>query len=94
MARIERLGPERTDDLADQALDAGMRVAESAGRAAERIKEQGAVLAAKTSEFTEGLGNVAGNVSDAVEDSVARSPMTTLAVAVACGFILGAIWKA
>jgi ElaB/YqjD/DUF883 family membrane-anchored ribosome-binding protein len=36
---------------------------------------------------------VAGNLKGAVDKSVKDQPMTTLAVAAAVGFVLGALWK-
>jgi len=34
-----------------------------------------------------------GNVKTAVDKSIKDQPMTTLAVAAAVGFVLGALWK-
>jgi ElaB/YqjD/DUF883 family membrane-anchored ribosome-binding protein len=41
-----------------------------------------------------GAGNVAENFQTAVDRSVSEQPLTTLVMAIAVGFILGAIWKA
>ncbi len=38
--------------------------------------------------------NVADNFQTAVDRSVAEQPLTTLALAIVAGFVLGAIWKA
>lgn len=38
--------------------------------------------------------NVADNFQSAIDRSVAEQPLTTLALAIAVGFVLGAIWKA
>lgn len=38
--------------------------------------------------------DVANNFGTALDDSLERQPMTTLAMAVAVGFVLGALWKA
>jgi ElaB/YqjD/DUF883 family membrane-anchored ribosome-binding protein len=36
---------------------------------------------------------VADNLRSAVDSSVKNQPMTTLAIAAAVGFVLGALWK-
>ncbi|MDO9381380.1 MAG: hypothetical protein Q7T86_00805 [Hyphomicrobiaceae bacterium] len=38
--------------------------------------------------------NVATNLQAAVDRSVSDQPLTTLALAIVAGFILGAVWKA
>lgn len=38
--------------------------------------------------------DVAHNFGNALDDSLQKQPMTTLAMAVGVGFILGALWKA
>ncbi len=40
------------------------------------------------------MQKVAKNFSTAVDKSVAEQPLTTLGMAVAFGFVLGALWKA
>lgn len=37
---------------------------------------------------------VAHNFGNALDDSLAKQPMTTLALALGVGFVLGALWKA
>jgi ElaB/YqjD/DUF883 family membrane-anchored ribosome-binding protein len=39
------------------------------------------------------VGAVAGNMQKAVDKSLTDQPYTTLAMAAAVGFVLGAIWK-
>lgn len=51
-----------------------------------------AVRAARN--LKDGAGNVADNFQTAVDKSVADQPLTTLAIAIAMGFVLGALWKA
>lgn len=36
---------------------------------------------------------MAGNVKDAIDRSVKEQPLTTLLVAAAVGFVIGALWK-
>ena len=39
------------------------------------------------------FGEVAGNVKTAVDRSIKEQPLTTLLMAAALGFVVGAIWK-
>jgi ElaB/YqjD/DUF883 family membrane-anchored ribosome-binding protein len=68
---------DKTDDLVGQATD---RLKQAGSAAAEQIRESGA-------------GEVAGNFRQAVDRSTKDQPMTTLVMAAALGFVLGAIWK-
>jgi ElaB/YqjD/DUF883 family membrane-anchored ribosome-binding protein len=81
-------------DLADKAVDAGMRAVDSLDRAVSQAQDAGQRLAAQGSELGDNLQKVARNFSKAVDKSVSEQPMTTLGVAVAAGFVLGALWKA
>lgn len=83
-----------TRDLADKAVDAGVRAADTVGRAVASVQDTGEQLLAQGSELGDNLQKVAGNFSKALNKSVSEQPMTTVGVAVAAGFILGAIWKA
>jgi ElaB/YqjD/DUF883 family membrane-anchored ribosome-binding protein len=44
-------------------------------------------------DVTDRTGEVAGNFKRAVDKSVKEQPMTTLVMAAAIGFVLGALWK-
>jgi ElaB/YqjD/DUF883 family membrane-anchored ribosome-binding protein len=44
-------------------------------------------------EAVEAMREMRDSVADAIEDSVHNRPFTTLAMAVAAGFILGAAWR-
>ncbi|WP_414462991.1 hypothetical protein [Hyphomicrobium sp. DY-1] len=81
-------------DLTDKAVDAGMRAMDSLERTAANLQDTGERLASKGAELGDGMQKVAKNFSNAVDKSVAEQPLTTLGMAVAAGFILGAIWKA
>jgi ElaB/YqjD/DUF883 family membrane-anchored ribosome-binding protein len=76
---------DKASDLKDQATDQIKKVADQvegyASDAMDKLRETGA-------------GEVAGNIKGAVDKSVKDQPMATLALAVAVGFVLGAIWKA
>lgn len=81
-------------DLTDKAVDAGLRAADSLERTAANIQDAGERLVARGTELSGNMQKVAKNFSNAVDKSVAEQPLTTLGMAVAAGFILGAIWKA
>lgn len=51
-------------------------------------------VANKAGEAATSARDVAHNFGDALDESLAKQPMTTLAFAVGFGFILGALWKA
>jgi ElaB/YqjD/DUF883 family membrane-anchored ribosome-binding protein len=67
--------------------------AETAGRVAGAVEDAAGGLADRTREAREGISEVSGNIYGAVQKSVKKQPMTTLLVAGAVGFVLGAIWK-
>jgi ElaB/YqjD/DUF883 family membrane-anchored ribosome-binding protein len=97
MARMETTQQDvrsASHDLTDRAVDASMRAVDSIDRAATNAQELGQRLAARGSELSDSVQKVAGNFSKAVDKSVAEQPLTTLGMAIAAGFVLGAIWKA
>lgn len=81
-------------DLTDRTVDAGIRAMDSLERTAANLQDTGERLASKGAELGDNMQKVAKNFSNAVDKSVAEQPLTTLGMAVAAGFILGAIWKA
>jgi ElaB/YqjD/DUF883 family membrane-anchored ribosome-binding protein len=81
-------------DLADKAVDAGIRAADSLGRAVSRVQDTSDQLMSQGAQLGDNVQKVASNFSKALDKSVAEQPMTTLGMAVAAGFILGALWKA
>jgi ElaB/YqjD/DUF883 family membrane-anchored ribosome-binding protein len=96
MARMDTSEDVRnaSHDLTDKAVDAGMRAVDSLERTAADMQDAGERLVSKGSELGDNMQKVAKNFSTAVDKSVAEQPLTTLGMAVAAGFILGAIWKA
>lgn len=68
---------------ASQKFDQALDVAETAAR---KVADQGRELGSRVTE-------VGTNVRGAVDKSLAEQPMTTLAIAAAAGFVLGALWK-
>jgi ElaB/YqjD/DUF883 family membrane-anchored ribosome-binding protein len=81
-------------DFADKAVDAGMRAVDSVDRAISNAQDTGQRLAAQGAELGDNLQRVGKNFSNAVDKSVTEQPITTLGMAVAAGFVLGALWKA
>jgi ElaB/YqjD/DUF883 family membrane-anchored ribosome-binding protein len=81
-------------DLADKAVDMGVRAADSLSRAVADAQERGERIAAQGAELSDNVQKVATNFSKALDKSVTEQPMTTLGMAVAAGFVLGALWKA
>jgi ElaB/YqjD/DUF883 family membrane-anchored ribosome-binding protein len=87
--RPREAGADLADKAADLAAKAGATVEDAmqgAERAAHKIHEQGR-------EAGERVNEVAGNLKTAVDKSVREQPLTTLVVAAAAGFVLGALWK-
>jgi ElaB/YqjD/DUF883 family membrane-anchored ribosome-binding protein len=66
-------------------------LADTAERKAHSAVEN---VANRAEEAATSARDVAQNFGDALDESLAKQPMTTLAFAVALGFILGALWKA
>ncbi len=79
-------GRSSAEDLAAKAGDQIDRVVSSVEQTARTIADQGR-------QAGEQVGVVADNFKTAVDKSVKDQPLTTLAVAAAAGFLLGAIWK-
>ncbi len=75
-------GTEMKDRIAEQ----GAKAADQVSRAAQSAQDQAAMVG-------ENMKVVAGNLDTAVRRSIQDQPMTTLAMAAAVGFVLGAIWK-
>lgn len=64
----------------------GERAQSAINQTAQRMSDQG-------QQVQENVQAVAGNLGDALEKSLREQPYTTLALAAAMGFVLGAIWK-
>jgi ElaB/YqjD/DUF883 family membrane-anchored ribosome-binding protein len=47
----------------------------------------------KGRDAVEAVRGAAENVTDTVEESIQERPMTTIALAVGLGFLIGAIWR-
>jgi ElaB/YqjD/DUF883 family membrane-anchored ribosome-binding protein len=94
MARQEPGTGSGADELVDRVADAGARAADAAGRAAAHVEATRDELLQQGAELRVNVQKVGKNFSKALDKSVAEQPMTTLGLAVAMGFVLGALWKA
>jgi len=57
------------------------------------LREAAHSVADQGREVSENVQAVANNMKDALEKSMREKPLTTLAMAAAVAFVLGAIWK-
>jgi len=82
----------------NQQTGSGSRTEQAAADMTERVAAQVestvSDLAERSREASRSVRDVADNFGTALDRSLERQPMTTLAMAVAAGFILGALWKA
>lgn len=77
---------EKASELADKAGETIDNAVDTAASSARSLAEQGRDASQRVNE-------VAGNMKTAVDKSLSDQPMTTLAIAAALGFVLGAVWK-
>ena len=63
-------------------------------RVAETVESTVSDLAERGREASRSVREVTDNFGTALDRSIERQPMTTLALAVGIGFVLGALWKA
>jgi ElaB/YqjD/DUF883 family membrane-anchored ribosome-binding protein len=70
------------------------QAAEMTDKVAAQVESTVADLAERGREASRSVRDVADNFGTALDSSLERQPMTTLAMAVAVGFVLGALWKA
>ena len=81
----------RASTMADQI---GQRVSTAADRASDKFGEISASAQEKGTAVAKSTKEVAGNMRDALTDSARSQPLTTVALAIGAGFLLGAIWRA
>ena len=79
-------GSSNANDIKDRLAEQGSKAADQVSRAAQSAQDQAAMVG-------ENMKVVANNLDSAVRRSIQDQPMTTLAMAAALGFVLGAIWK-
>ena len=61
--------------------------------AARSVDEAAQVVLQQAAAVKDSMAQVGGGFDSAVRDSIREQPMTTLAVAVVIGFLVGAVWK-
>lgn len=79
MASSTAYGPGTIEDIKGKAKQTFDDASDRAQEMAEQARQQ--------------VGEVAGNVKGAIDKSVKDQPLTTLAMAAAVGFVIGALWK-
>lgn len=79
-----RPGASRTEQVA----------ADKTERVAAQVESTVSDLAERGRDASRSVREVTDNFGSALDRSLERQPMTTLALAVAAGFVLGALWKA
>jgi ElaB/YqjD/DUF883 family membrane-anchored ribosome-binding protein len=70
------------------------KAAEFSDRVAEQVESTVSDIAQRGREASRSVREVTDNFGTALDRSLEKQPMTTLAMAVGVGFILGALWKA
>ena len=80
-------------DFSDKAADLKDKATDQIKKVADNIEGVATGAADQIREVGDRAGEVAGNIKGAVDKSVKDQPMTTLAMAAAVGFVLGALWK-
>jgi ElaB/YqjD/DUF883 family membrane-anchored ribosome-binding protein len=80
-------------DFSDKTSDLKEKATDQFKKAADRAEGLATGTADQMREVGERAGEVASNFKSAVDKSVKDQPMTTLAIAAAAGFVLGALWK-
>ncbi len=80
----------KASDMGKEFVD---NATEQASRTREDLKTASNELSSKGIEAAENAQAVVGNFKTAVEKSTKDHPLTTLAMAAAMGFLLGAMWK-
>ncbi len=60
---------------------------------ADSVEDVAAAAMSRGRALGENVQDVATNFKGAVDSSVRNQPLTTLAIAAAMGFLLGAVWK-
>lgn len=70
------------------------KAADMTDRVAEQVESTVADIAQRGRDASRSVREVSDNFGSALDRSLERQPMTTLAMAVAVGFVLGALWKA
>jgi ElaB/YqjD/DUF883 family membrane-anchored ribosome-binding protein len=71
----------------------GQGVEDLKGNAKQTLDEAGERVREATGDARQQVQEVAGNVRSALDKSAKEQPITTLLMAAAVGFVVGALWK-
>ncbi len=63
------------------------------GKAKQTLDDASDRVREAASDASKQVQDVAGNVKGAINKSIKEQPLTTLIMAVALGFVVGALWK-
>jgi len=74
------------DQMGQRASTAADRVSDKIGEISATAQEKGTAVAKSTKEVT-------GAMRDALTESARNQPLTTIAMAIGAGFLLGTIWR-
>jgi ElaB/YqjD/DUF883 family membrane-anchored ribosome-binding protein len=66
---------------------------EAWGTAKDNLDDVLGSAKSKGREAADAVGEVRDNLANAIDESIEKRPYTTLALALAMGFVVGAIWK-
>ena len=78
------------DSTTDEALD---EIRGQMHRVKRRLDEALSEAGERGQEAAVAVRDVAGTVTEAVEDSLHRHPLTTIGIALGLGFVCGAAWR-
>ena len=81
------------DTIVDQAGKYAAAASDQIDKVVQGTESAARSVAAHGRDAGERVQQVAGNFQTAIDKSVREQPLTTLAVAAALGFVLGALWK-
>ncbi|QGM94825.1 hypothetical protein F7D13_12800 [Methylocystis rosea] len=79
--------------MGDKAMAAADRVGQRINQTMEQAGSAMSTVQEKGSEVAGRAGDVIGNFRQAIEKSARSQPTTTVLMAVAAGFLLGAMWN-
>ncbi len=80
-------------EASSTAHDVKERLADQTEKLGSHMERMAQSASDQASQMGDSMRDVANNIDTAIRRSVKEQPMTTLAMAAAVGFVLGAIWK-
>ena len=89
----QHAGTSTANDMKSTANDMKEKMHEGVDRASQHMHGMAHQAQQQAGVMGENMKQVASNLDSAMRRSIQEQPMTTLAMAAAVGFVLGAIWK-